>query len=190
MKRRIYCFYWLAAPLIVMSQACSEGSQMDTFGAEDRLPEWLEGSAGMQNDEIPELENISEVVQPSGSSLIVGYMQRDLQHKVSATYIDQQWQNMQTCLKTEADAPMVAVYPAFIENVTSDDILYDIQGRRLASSTLRNGEVNVVRISAYDYDGSLGNPGFHTRSILARYIWSINNLPPATYRTGCAVNGE
>jgi len=141
----------------------------------------LSDSPGFLHD--PEIDLI---VRPGGAPLTVAYSAAALQQTVAADYVAAEWEYMRGCLAVSAEPPVVLVVDGWLASVDSDDVLFSFEGRRLASSSLRSTRTNLIRISTFDFDGSQGNPGFHLRSILGRYLWSLNKLPSSGYNTRCA----
>lgn len=141
----------------------------------------LNDSPGFLHD--PE---IALIVSPASGDLSVAFADIELQERVSADYISGEWEKMKQCLDVNAGPPIVLVVDGWVEAGPSDDVLFNILGRRLATSTFRSDSSHLIKISIYDFDGSQGNPGFHLRSILGRYLWSVNELSAVGYNTGCA----
>jgi len=167
MRARISCTPLLAGLLVLAS--CGS----------DRVYETT--NAGFQND-----PDTAAIVNPSGGQLTVAYDKPDLQAVVNAGYIANEWEHMQLCLGVEAAAPIVLVLEGWLDTVDSDDVLFSFEGRRLATTSRNATGADLIRISTFDFDGSQGNPGFHLRSILGRYIWSSNQLLASGYNTLCA----
>lgn len=129
---------------------------------------------------------IAAIDGASSGEITVAYSDANLQQRVNADYVNGEWEKLKLCLQVSASPPVVLVVDGWVEAGSSDDVLFNIMGRRLATSTHRPDSTNLIRISTYDFDGSQGNPGFHLRSILGRYLWSVNELPAVGYNTGCA----
>lgn len=129
----------------------------------------------------------SEVVSVPGSDLSVAYRTPDTREAVTSDYVSAQWEHMQGCLGIRVPAPTVIVLNGWLPAGESvDDVLLSFEGRLLASATVRESAVDLVRISTFDFDGSQGNAGFHLRSILGRYIWTVSSRPIRDYKTACA----
>ncbi|MBX2880610.1 MAG: hypothetical protein KTR32_11785 [Granulosicoccus sp.] len=162
---------------------CSAGNlPTDTTPAsESSITSALNDAPGFLHD-----PDIALIVTPVSSQITVAYADANLQQRVNAEYVSDEWEKMKLCLDVSAQPPVVLVIDGWIDASAGDDVLFNITGRRLATSTHRTDSTNLIQISTYDFDGSQGNPGFHLRSILGRYLWSVNQLPAVGYNTGCA----
>jgi len=130
---------------------------------------------------VPEI--VASVIQ-STTGLTVAYTDRSQLELASPTLIEQQWIDMQTCLDIVAVAPVVLVMPEAVTPFTrADDVVRDIEGIAIASSTLAK---SLLQISYADFDGSLGIEIFHLRSIMGRHLWLSQNLPERDYPFACA----
>lgn len=167
MEARICCTLLIVSALLLVSCGSQTAEDVD--------------AVSFQND-----PDIAAIVNPSGGQLTVAYANPDLQAGVNADYVAGEWEYMRNCLAVDAAAPVVLVIDGWIDSVDSEDVLFNIQGRRLATSSKNQNGASLIRISSYDFDGSQGNPGFHLRSILGRYLWSQNNLLASGYDTRCA----
>ena len=132
---------------------------------------------------------IAVVHRPAGTDLVVAYSDEALPDDVSVDYVVGEWEKMKVCLGTTARAPYIVIVDGYLESVPSDDVLFNFEGRRLASATWSRDEINVIRVSHLDFDGSQGNAGFHLRSIIGRFLWTLNELPVRDYNTLCASAG-
>jgi len=167
--------------------ACSSGTGESAPASVEGVAESLD-PADISSD-APSLQlgpEISVIERPSGTDLKVAYTDAELQQRISVDYIVSEWQNMKLCLGMAQPAPYVVIVSGFLNSITSDDVLFNFEGRRLASATWNRDGVNVIRVSSFDFDGSQGNAGFHLRSIIGRYIWTLSDLPVRDYNTGCA----
>ena len=107
----------------------------------------------------------------------MSYTQTSLISQAPAAVIEQQWVFMQSCLEQVNVAPLVLVRqgPA-VPFTPADDVVrnesalsLEINSIPIASASTLYGP--VVQISASDFDGSLGTPGFNLRSIMGRHLW-------------------
>lgn len=129
----------------------------------------------------------AEIVSVPGSDLSVAYTTSENRDLVTSDYVAAQWEHMQACLGIRVPAPVVVVISGWlVAGESVDDVLLSFDGRLLASSVARENADDIVRISTFDFDGSQGNAGFHLRSILGRYIWTVSTRPIRDYDTGCA----
>lgn len=135
---------------------------------------------------LPGAANGPLVVQVPDSDLVIEYGSSSARGRVSPDYLSSQWEFVQDCLSVTYAAPRLLVVDSWLPTQDVDDVLFSIEGRRIATTIFDTEGVSVVRISTYDFDGSQGNPGFHLRSILARYVWTVNELPIRAYNTACA----
>lgn len=104
-----------------------------------------------------------------------------------ASIIEQQWVDMQQCIEINAAAPVVLVRAHSVTPFTiEDDVVRDIQGIAVASSTLAR---SLLQISLADFGGTLGQPLFNLRSIMGRYLWLSAALPERDYPFHCASEG-
>lgn len=104
-------------------------------------------------------------------------------------FLESQWQHMQSCLQITASAPMVYVSAESIRPLTpADDVLYNLDGSLLASSSLTNIGA-VIQVRAGDFDGSYGNAGFYFRSVSGRLLWLNEGLAERDYPFSCARSG-
>lgn len=184
-------FSLLTAIVVAVLAGCSadNGSELlgsgqsgsESSGSEPSIASALNGTPGFLHD-----PGIALIVSPPSSDLSVAYADAALQEQVNAEYVSGEWEKMKHCLGVSAPPPIVLVVDGWVEAGPSDDVLFSIVGQRLATSTFRSDSTNLIRISTYDFDGSQGNPGFHLRSVVGRYLWSVNELAAVGYNTGCA----
>lgn len=186
-------FCWF--PLLLMGVIAPLVGCSSDNGTEAGGHEIISASPGQQNNpadfalDAPAVDlgpDVALIKQPSGTDLKVAYTDEQLLDEISVDYIVTQWQNMKLCLGTAQPAPYIVVVSGFLDSVESDDVLFNFEGRRLASATWRRNGVNIIRISSLDFDGSQGNAGFHLRSIMGRYLWTLSDLPVREYKTDCA----
>lgn len=104
---------------------------------------------------------------------------------VEAAYIGGEWIFMQDCTGVNTTPPLVVITPGPVDPLlSSDDVIRDIEGRPIASASA--GTVTILQVQVADFDGSLGNPGFHLRSIAGRHLWLSANLAERDYPYLCA----
>ncbi len=171
----------LHTALVCLAMSACSGSGSGTQDETDIQP-------GIQLDATaPDLgPDIAVINRPAGTDLVIAYSDPALQDAISVDYIQTEWENMKACLATSTRAPYVVLIEGFLESMDSDDVLFNFEGRRLASATWKRDQVNVIRVSSFDFDGSQGNAGFHLRSIIGRYLWILSDLPVRDYNTLCA----
>lgn len=101
-------------------------------------------------------------------------------------FIEAQWAHMQSCLQVSAQEPEVTVVATKITPVdSSDDVIRHIDGQILASSHVTDSSASI-QIRVLDFDGTVGEPGAHLRSIMGRYLWLANSLNERDYPYACA----
>ena len=174
-------------PVLFFLALVSCGSD-DSSSADPVTGDGMTPGNGVLSDGSVDLGDIphEEVVKVPDSDLTVVYSLASLKESVSSDYVASQWESMKTCLGSVVGAPVVLVVDGWLPSHSSDDILLSFDGRLLASTTFRESASDIVRISTFDFDGSQGNTGFHLRSILGRYLWSVSGYPIRDYNTGCA----
>ena len=119
------------------------------------------------------------------SGLQIAYTRTEQVETVPPGVIEAQWLHMQSCLELVASPPLVVVRNGPVRPFTSaDDVIHDIEGIPMASSSRL--ESAIVQIRDSDFDGSVGNPGFNLRSILGRLLWLSAGLPERGYPFSCA----
>ncbi|MBX2839321.1 MAG: hypothetical protein KTR35_20870 [Gammaproteobacteria bacterium] len=120
------------------------------------------------------------------SGLTIGLAGSVVISDVDFHYVEQQWQNMQSCLSITAAAPLVVISGESLQVLSAeDDVLRYLDGSVIATST-RSAVGSVVQIALADFDGSLGEPGFHFRSIIGRFLWLNEGLAERDYPFDCA----
>jgi len=104
---------------------------------------------------------------------------------VDAAYVGGEWVYMQDCTGIVASPPLVVITPGPVDPLlANDDVIRDIEGRPIASAS--QGTVVILQVQVADFDGSLGNTGFHLRSIAGRHLWLSANLAERDYPYLCA----
>jgi len=181
----------LIVGLLGLLSGCSSGGSAgegDSVAANQGVAQQPQGPPDVSSD-APALElgpEVAVIETPAGTDLKVAYSDASLQESISTDYIVSEWQNMKLCLETAQPAPYILVVKGYLDSVASDDVLFNFEGRRLAAATWNRDGVNVIRVSSFDFDGSQGNAGFHLRSIIGRYLWTLSELPVRDYNIGCA----
>ncbi len=134
------------------------------------------------------LSSIPDVVSSeirADTGLQIAYTREGQDAVVPGSLVEEQWVYMQTCVGQQSAPPLVVVRDGAVVPFTeTDDVIYNIDGIPVASSSLR--DVSVIQIQEADFDGSLGSPGFNLRSIMGRLLWLSANLPERDYPFNCA----
>ena len=133
---------------------------------------------------VPELVSVETLAD---SGLQVGYTRESQRERVDPRYIAAQWGHMQRCVGLVAPAPLVIVVDGAVEPLlTSDDVIRDLEGRVVASASPGADGIATMQVSESDFDGSIGNVGFSTRSIMGRHLWLSAMLAERDYPFRCA----
>lgn len=183
------CLVGVIAALFL--SACSSGSNLDPLtdaGVTTDTPDDADVEVSQPADVNPVFEDQAYAVVtviPS-TQLTVAYQVAELQNDVSADYVSRQWESMSSCLNVAVSSPQVVIVPDWLERAPADDVLFSITGRRIASYAFVDDALDTLTVSAFDFDGSQGVAGFHLRSIIGRYLWSLSGQPARDYDTTCA----
>ena len=141
----------------------------------------FEDDPGLLN-EIPNIA-ASEVTADTGLQVV--YTEQSQIDRISALDIEAHWVQMQACLELVTSPPVVIITSDFVQPFTAiDDVIRDIQGSPIASSSVRDDP--IIQIIEADFDGSLGTAGFNLRSIMGRLLWLSAGLAERNYRYECA----
>lgn len=136
------------------------------------------------------VENADGIVTLADTGLQVGFSNGLDTARVDLSLIEDSWSGMQSCLNVVAVSPLVMVLDVPVLPMSaSDDVLFNIDGSIVATSTRFETGTATVQISIDDLDGSLNRVGFNLRSIMGRYLWDSANLPERDYPHSCASDG-
>ena len=178
------------AAMLVLSACSSDGFEAPQMPADINNDAPAQVSAAntrpLNDSLILEDEGYAVVTVIPATELTVAYQQADLQNNVSADYVSRQWESMSACLDVAVSAPKVVIWADWLEQAPADDVLFSIIGRRIASYHFSDGTLDTLTVSAFDFDGSQGVAGFHLRSIIGRYLWSLSGRAARDYDTTCA----
>ncbi|ASJ71114.1 hypothetical protein [Granulosicoccus antarcticus] len=147
----------------------------------------LEGLLQLEDDpgllsQIPEVVSI-DIRADTG--LQIAYTREDQALDVPGALVELQWVFMQSCLEQQSVAPVVVIRDGAVTPFTAtDDVIYNIEGIAVASSSRR--DVPVIQVQEADFDGSLGALGFNLRSVMGRMLWLSASLPERDYPFDCA----
>ena len=121
------------------------------------------------------------------SGLEIAYTEAGQRERVDPRLLAAQWRHVRECVGIDAPAPLIVVVGDAIEPLKrTDDVIRDIDGRIVASSSATAGGVATLQVLEADLDGSLGETGFALRSIIGRHLWLSAMLPERDYPFRCA----
>lgn len=182
--------FWGVLSALLLS-ACSSGALEDPIsvsGEETAVADSPVSVPSQQpaNDQILDDQAYAVVTVIPATQLTVAYQSTELQDTVSADYVSRQWELMSSCLAVGVTAPQILIVNEWLARERADDVLFSITGRRIAAYVYNEGSLDRLTVSRFDFDGSQGVAGFHLRSIIGRYLWSLSGRPARDYDTTCA----
>ena len=184
----------LATSTVLLSACGNGGSPLDSvpeaFADGSNPPVQVVSSASTDPlfDDTELISGLPEIIMTTtlaDSGIRVGFTSLDQVADLDPSYIERQWQHMQSCTGQVAVAPHVVITGQAVTPLTNDDdVIFNIDGVPAASSSA--GQLPIIQVREADFDGSLGNVGFNLRSILGRYLWLSANLAERDYPFTCA----